>query len=58
MKIKSIISGALIATFAVISLTANIQAKTSNPSHYAVALSDTGKMKNNNDATIKWLRTK
>jgi pentapeptide MXKDX repeat protein len=46
MKIKSIISGALIATFAVISLTVNIQAKTSNPSHYAVALSDTGKMKN------------
>ncbi|HEX8023016.1 hypothetical protein [Mucilaginibacter sp.] len=45
MKIRSIISGALIAIFAVTGLTANIQAKTSFPSHNTVALSDTGKMK-------------
>lgn len=44
-QIRSIISGALIAAFAVASLTANVQAKTSAPLHNVVALSDTGKMK-------------
>jgi pentapeptide MXKDX repeat protein len=45
MKIRSIISGVLIAIFAVTGLTANVQAKTSVPSNNTVALSDTGKMK-------------
>jgi pentapeptide MXKDX repeat protein len=45
MKTRSIISGALIAIFAVAGITANVQAKTLLPSHNTVALSDTGKMK-------------
>jgi len=45
MKITSIISGALIATLAIAGITANVQAKTLNPAHNTVMLSDTGKMK-------------
>lgn len=45
MKITSIISGALIATLAIAGITANVQAKTLNPVHNTVMLSDTGKMK-------------
>jgi pentapeptide MXKDX repeat protein len=45
MKIRSIISGVLIAIFAVAGFTANVQAKTSVPLRNTVALSDTGKMK-------------
>jgi pentapeptide MXKDX repeat protein len=45
MKIRSIISGVLIAIFTVAGLAANLQAKTLVPSHNTVALSDTGKMK-------------
>ncbi|WPU98777.1 hypothetical protein SNE26_22440 [Mucilaginibacter sp. cycad4] len=44
-QIRSIISGVLIAAFAIASLTANVQAKTSTPLHNVIALSDTGKMK-------------
>ncbi|MFB0499264.1 pentapeptide MXKDX repeat protein [Mucilaginibacter sp. OAE612] len=45
MKITSIISGTLIATLAIAGITANVQAKTLNPAHNTVMLSDTGKMK-------------
>lgn len=45
MKITSIISGALIATLAIAGITVNVQAKTLNPVHNTIMLSDTGKMK-------------